>query len=557
MMDNFNGGFNLMGDIFGDEFLMDTPKKEKKEKKAEKKKATKSASAKKLAKVTLPVKVFGGSFKTEIQGEGEIDTNQLAEKLIEAGYVEVANSSKAIFVPEGVNVAYVANVHSFATAADVAADFSVGEIVFAYGDEKLAMKADEFDKEEDEICVADLIDKIVECFPYHKGKFEYDVESATIVPILEPKIKGATEIPLPATFVVNGEEVVLDEETVGGKTAAEIVTHLTADFIDKDVTAFLAEKEGKYYLGLDCYKGTATTSGKKNAGAKAKKVEEKYPSDVEVFLCFNGYREKLDAGKFDGKEKITLQDIKEYLKPRFSIFSSEEKQDKIHVQFYDEKAQVINLVCEEGRRGAACAPFYVAADTDIVESSYEMDSILHKGPVTAFNKLVCCRGKYASYYNNYVFANQSMAFVYEKHPSGKNLKGFYLKIPRIPKMLREQMYDYFRSQMPNEAICKITYNHRTGGFALLKPDNMSANRIAVSSSFTMPTDVDTEVIATFHSHNSMPAFFSSTDDAAELEHIGVFGVVGQLHRETPQVLIRAVYEGGVKNVMPVDFFDAV
>ena len=35
----------------------------------------------------------------------------------------------------------------------------------------------------------------------------------------------------------------------------------------------------------------------------------------------------------------------------------------------------------------------------------------------------------------------------------------------------------------------------------------------------------------------------------------MFGVVGRLDTDKPQVVIRAVYEGGIKNVPPYTFFD--
>ena len=90
MMDFMNGGFNLMGDIFGDDFEMPdpAPKKEKKaakkEEKTDSKKTVSKKTAKKLAKVTLPCKVYGGSFRLEIPGNGEeVDTARLSELIAE------------------------------------------------------------------------------------------------------------------------------------------------------------------------------------------------------------------------------------------------------------------------------------------------------------------------------------------------------------------------------------------------------------------------------------------------------------------------------------------
>lgn len=571
MMDFMNGGFNLMGDIFGDDFEMPdpAPKKEKKaakkEEKTDSKKTVSKKTAKKLAKVTLPCKVYGGSFRLEIPGNGEeVDTARLSELIAEAGYIEVKNSSMSVYVPEDLkSTAYVVtDAASFATGNDIAADFSNNqEIVFACGDERLTMKPEDFEgKDEDEICVKDLGDRISECFPHYKGEFCYDIASATIVPVRRKAdlIDDKTTIPLPAVFCVSGEEHLLNEESLSGKepTAKNIVDLLTASFSHKNIHCYLYKMdEGKYGVYMQSVMGDkASGTGKKSASAK--KVEKKYPATAVVYLSFNDYREQLSPEKFDGKEKVTLAQIIDYLKPRFAILGNEEKRKSIKVFSYDEEINQINLVVSEGTRGAASASFNLSAEDDYVESGAEMDSILHRSPVTAFNKLIGCRGKYAPYYMDYVYATRTKAFIYQKAPFGSNnLKAFFLKTPRIPASIREEMYQFFRSEMPNEAICKIAYNYKTGLFYLLKPERMTADAVSVKSTFIMPASSNVEIVATFHSHNRMPAYFSSVDDAAELDQIGVFGVVGRLDTDKPQVVIRAVYEGGIKNVPPYTFFD--
>ena len=45
-----------------------------------------------------------------------------------------------------------------------------------------------------------------------------------------------------------------------------------------------------------------------------------------------------------------------------------------------------------------------------------------------------------------------------------------------------------------------------------------------------------------HSHNTMNAFFSRIDDEDEC-YPGVFGVIGRLDKEIPDVLLRAGLEG--------------
>jgi PRTRC genetic system protein A len=562
MMNDFGGSFNLMGDIFGEEFAMEAPKakKETAKKETAKKEAKKTSSKAKKVFVNVPCTVYGGNFVTKIekQGKDKVSIDDLADLLCEAGYVEAKAKTRQFLVNKtDESIVYLtSDKFATATADDVAADFSAGDVTFAYGGEQILLKAEEFEQDADEICMADLKAKIAESFPQFKScDFYYDVESAVVVPILKTADEK-TKVSFPAVFVVNGEERVLDEDGIGGTTLKDAADSLTKDFISEGLKAGFGELDSKYYLVLWAVSPSSAASAsadkKKNKGASAKKVEKKYPSNVTVYLSFNGYRETLSAEKFEGKEKITLADILEYLKPRFKILESEEKRKGIQVFSYDEATNQISLIVSEGRRGAAST----ALADECVESGLELDSIMRKVPVTAYGKRILCGATHPEWYKSYVFATYGKAFIYDRCGGVTTLKAFRLKTPRVPARIKREMIQYFRSQMPNEAIVKVTYNHGTGEFELLKPRVAHADHVSIESEFDLPKDPNTEIIATFHSHNSMPAFFSATDDEAELDQIGVFGVIGRLDGEQPQIIVRAVYEGGVKRLSHDEFFGA-
>lgn len=577
-----------LGNIFGSEFAMELAaaeeskkketKKAEKKGKAEKPKEKKEKAAKKLH-VTLPCTVYGGSFKKQIapaEGETEIiEDTELLKRLQAVGIDEAISKYRKLFIPEdNSSVAYIVSKVELSTSDDVLLCFGEEEessITFAYGEQKAVFTLADFSgKEKDEISMADAKDKILELFPQFKDTdLGYDVEAGVIVPILNTSLSPKSELPLPITINNVGEEVTLGEEEVGGKTVDDAIKYLSAEYSHADIQVSIVQKNNSYFVVLNCSKTntTASSSLKKNKGAKAQKKEEKYPSGAVVFLCFNGYTEQLSADKFGGKEKITKQDLIEYFKPKFAVFSSAEKVAGINC-FYDNLQNRLSVDCAPGRRGAGSAArrynrswdyeerevYNNESGADPMENAIfsvpELDCILHT-PTTAFNRPVYCKGEY---YGSMVYANKTAAYVYTSTP--RSLLEVSLKIPKIPVVIKQAILSYFRKAMPNEAICKVVYDHGTKIFSVATPISADVDRVSVSNArFDSLRGWDKEVVATFHSHNSMPAFFSSTDDAAELDQIGIFGVIGRLDCPEPEIKVRAVYEGGVKEISLAQIFE--
>lgn len=79
--------------------------------------------------------------------------------------------------------------------------------------------------------------------------------------------------------------------------------------------------------------------------------------------------------------------------------------------------------------------------------------------------------------------------------------------------------------------------HGPGGYRLTVPEDQRAGATRVS--YTPPVLAVGEGIAlTLHSHHTMPAFFSATDDADERD-LGLYAVVGRLLGDRPEVIVRA------------------
>ena len=576
------------GSLFGEEYsiLEPTPKKEK-ETKAKKASDEKGAEKKKKAAkaekhVTLPCKVYGGSFMTTIlplEGESEsITISELAKRLIAGGMDEMASNTKRIYVAEdNASVAYVTTeLHAVETGNDTLLSFGENGIIFCYGEQKVTYTKDDFpDVEEDELSLAELAEKAVESFPDFKGcKMLYDVEAGTVVPQFKDALESADKVDFPLIIHVNGEVLTLTEEDVSGNTVGDVIAHVSSEFACPDVESVLYKNDnGAYFLLLKSSKSVYTSVEKKNKGAKTQKKETKYPSGAIVYLCFNGYHEQLSADKFGGKEKITKQDLIDYFKPKFAVFSSAEKIGGMSC-FYDNLQNRLSVDISPGRRGAfgssskrrydkswdyeerevyASTPDGSDPMDNIILLPSELEQIMNNPKVSCCNKEIMDKSR-MPFAGCKVYANGYGAFFHKKVDGKERLVDFKYKLPKPSKTVLDGMITYFRSQMPNEAIVQLVYDHRARVYYMKLPATSVATRTAVQASFPLWHDIYKETVATFHSHDSMPAFFSSTDDEAEMDQIGVFGVIGQVDTEQPQILIRAVYEGGTKNISWDDFF---
>lgn len=134
---------------------------------------------------------------------------------------------------------------------------------------------------------------------------------------------------------------------------------------------------------------------------------------------------------------------------------------------------------------------------------------------------------------------------------GKNGEKVSLQMKKkVPIDILSEIYLYFVSQMPFEALARIYY--RDGEYHLDKPEFISRSRWNIVSP---PPDTDKGLlVCEIHSHNTMSAYFSSVDDADEI-YPGIYGVIGRLDEEVPQMRFRVVYEGEKQRVFTADVFE--
>ena len=560
-------GQSTLADIFGEEFdfFASAPKKEeakKPEKKKETKKEGSKSSSKKAAEkvlhVTLPCKVYGDAFVKEIQpreGESEvIDNTELSKRLIEAGIDEAASSARGIFIPEdNAAVAYLVQKHEIAVGDDTVLVFGESGVTYAYGEKKATFTLADFEgKEEDEVTLSDVKEKIFELSPAVKGKeLYYDVEAGVITPgfAFVKAENDNTKLSYPLTVNANGTERTLDGTEFEGDTTKDLISFLTKGYEVKGLDVRLAKlSDGIFYTILKANTSLAGKVEKKNAGKSAKKKEEKYPVEgTTCYLVFNGYKELLTKEAFGGKEKIVKQDLIEYFKPKFAVFASAEKVSGVNC-VYDTTSKVLSVDITPGRRGA----FGATPSPGVVSTPEQLKGLLFNPAESCFNAQI--GGMCGEHAGELLFANQTAAYFLS--PDEQKLLYFIQKCGAVPHGIKAGILSYFKNKLPMEAIVRILFNAYDGQFSLQYPKSAVETKVSVGNAVFEPIkNPYIGIAATFHSHNTMPAFFSSVDDAAEMDQIGVFGVIGRLDEDEPDILIRAMYQGSSLMLDPATYFE--
>jgi len=510
-MDNLFGGFGgqlNLGSIFGEEYAFEdaAPKKEKKVAKPKAEKKEKPKKEVKQKEITLPCKVYGGSFTAQLlpkEGETEVVNEQtFLSRLAEAGFEEVLSSARRLFIPEEGNTVYVVKgLYTTGTDLDMLLDFGENGIVFAFGEEKIAFSKTDFpDVEEDELTLGLLVDKVYDAFPAFKGlKVFYDVEGGVVVPLMEKEVSDKDLLTFPCTINVNGDVVTYSQDDLGGDNIEALKKHISSEWSHPDITVNVSEVNEKYYILLSSRKASSVTAEKKNKGAKTKKKEEKYPTSCIVYLCFNGYHEQLDASKFGGKEKFTKKELIEYFKPKFAVFNSAEKVGNINC-FYDEIQNRLSVDCTPGRRGAVGSSsrrydrgydfeereVYISTEdgSDPLEDCILLDSeykaYLEKPGATCFGKEIL--SKNLPHCGCKVFASSSAAYIYAEGGGMKQLVEYKSKLKKPDEHVLDAIVTYFKKQLPLEAICQLMYDHRRNEYYLRVPDCVQASTVDVRAS---------------------------------------------------------------------------
>ena len=138
--------------------------------------------------------------------------------------------------------------------------------------------------------------------------------------------------------------------------------------------------------------------------------------------------------------------------------------------------------------------------------------------------------------------------------------GFIPALPRIPMDMVVQVVSFFRSYMLEgteyEALVNIFWDKANHGFFIDTP-NQSVTKASVQVYLNEDYSCDRYIhYMDIHSHNSMKAFFSATDDADE-KATRLYTVIGELHKYFPSIKTRISNGGKFWPINPSDVFELV
>lgn len=134
----------------------------------------------------------------------------------------------------------------------------------------------------------------------------------------------------------------------------------------------------------------------------------------------------------------------------------------------------------------------------------------------------------------------------------------FLPAGKIPYALFEQVQAFFMKVMEVknsevEAMIHILYNQERGYHLGVPPQRISKASVSYDWDYV---PAGTSIVVDIHSHNTMGAFFSGTDDRDDRNNISFSGVFGKLKDRTPATIWRFNYLDKKFEASVEDLFEA-
>lgn len=130
-----------------------------------------------------------------------------------------------------------------------------------------------------------------------------------------------------------------------------------------------------------------------------------------------------------------------------------------------------------------------------------------------------------------------------------------LLLPKVPSAWLLSILESARRAMPAEAMYQVVLDplakYALGGYAVARP-----KQAASPGHVTFLELSGEDVVADVHSHHSMRAFFSSTDDADEMG-LRFYCVIGRLDIPRPQIAVRVGVYGHTMRVPARTVFEGL
>ena len=145
----------------------------------------------------------------------------------------------------------------------------------------------------------------------------------------------------------------------------------------------------------------------------------------------------------------------------------------------------------------------------------------------------------------------------ESFPDTQMKDGFNLDVPKIPIELLHQTIGFFKAvneKHSSEAYIQIFYNTEKEEYFIHVPEQI-VNSVHVDYEHTKDVDEKPEnlLVMDIHSHNTMGAFWSGTDDKDE-QRDQFYGVIGKITQKQPEMKFRFSCGGKHVDIETEDIF---
>lgn len=533
------------------------PKKEKKEKKDAKKTSRK---VKKNEPVLAgPLTFIGRGFK-KVLGTDSTTSKPLSvwlEELYQEGIMEAAVEACKCVVIDSTVYLLTPDKPSLEDMAIMADQFDIVD-----GQMKATFTLDEDfpSYTKDELSVVDVIEKLdslgnpalSECSIF------YDSKAKVGLPIYEKLTEQS--LALPVHLLTFGEVISYEPAAFLGKTSIEPseLDSFVVPNSDIEVT-YQKRKDG---VIVPCFKAgknvtvyePARDSMQKDTDASANtRAVERYALPASIYLVQYGIKIPVTNEQFENKDKVTEEEIINYLKQDFPLFRSSER--KIDV-IYDRANNVISVAALSGKKGyrrhryAGRKRYSEEAHTGmfkLIRTKEELDEVCKKD--CYFGNYVGEPGENVTRLENFPIGIFTLQ--YGTHRTVKGV-GFKPKVRKVPYSIMKEILAYFKQDLSKEAIVQIWYNRKEDIFEVRYPSFVYSTKEQIDYEF-ISHETSCVLYMTIHSHNTFEARFSITDDEDEVA-TGLYGVIGTLDIE-PTFRFRAGIMGCFKELPMEELFE--
>jgi len=496
--------------------------------------------------ITLPVTVYGRNFMEKVTSLEDATYNGLIKHLYDLGIKEVGGYNASI-------ISYGDKIYIGSPQSDTNSDQMVAltrPVVICDGRTQCECERNVFsDMEDEEISVLHLTEKWNEVNGmYGESLLAYYGKETLAVPVLDEKV---TKFKLPVR--VNKFGAWVDVEADDFPLKETVTTDDMKEFLFPDCKATVTFKkgsEGHIFCEFSDSKNAVLSLNRdfaiQSGDYKQKTVVEKFSLPLNVYFATLGVTVELKEEHFGGKNRVTREEILDFMKPSYSILRNKDR----HVElFYNQETSTVSIAVTSGKKGCSYT-LPEAEETGCFK-------ILHTKE-EYYNALISdnCLGLYHGFDTTHRVEATPVATFIGKCGSGRLCATVQevllkLKTPKVPMKLFREIVADFKKHVDKERIVRIYWNTETKEFSLAWPEEEKADKVSISYRFKSVAP-SMKLVATIHSHNTMNAYFSKTDDADEIM-TGIYGVIGTVNK-IPTTAFRVGMEGAYTPIRMGDLF---